>query len=120
MRVSTYNILSKGENTMLLPINKEPRFKIKIKKGYTLHIDGKYYQEGEEIFVTESMVSDQAWKFDRLGVVEEGTVEAPDGVSYKDNEDADDLEAKRLEDEAEPKNKEESKRVRISQKNKEE
>lgn len=46
-------------------------FKVKVKRGYTLHIDGNYYQEGEILLVAMHQVEDQLWKVDFQKVPEE-------------------------------------------------
>ena len=48
----------------------EKPFKVRIKRGYTLHIDGNYYQEGEILLVAMHQVEDQLWKVDFLKVPE--------------------------------------------------
>lgn len=57
----------------------EKLIKIRVKKGYTLHIGGEYYVEGEVINVRPSQVEDQLWKIEHIkeAVVEEVVKEQP-------------------------------------------
>lgn len=42
----------------------EKLIKIRVKKGYTLHIGGEYYLENEVIKVRPSQIEDQLWKIE--------------------------------------------------------
>ena len=53
----------------------EKKFKIKVKKGYVLHIEGDAYQEGEFLTVLMSQIEDQLWKINFVKPVEEQPVD---------------------------------------------
>lgn len=54
----------------------EKLIKVRVKKGYTLHIGGEYYIEGEVVKVKSFQVEDQLWKIENVKeVVKEETEE---------------------------------------------
>lgn len=62
-------------------LENEKKVKIRVKKGYTLHIGGEYYVEGEVLDANPSQIEDQLWKFDYIKeqpVVEKTNIENTD------------------------------------------